>query len=743
MKRITVSIILFFSLTISIMAQGWPANYGGVMLQGFYWDSYSETSWANLTSQADELSKYFDIIWVPNSGNCLSTTSMGYSPIYWYDETSSFGDAAALNAMISTFKAKGTGIIEDVVINHRNGVTRWTDFPTETNPYDNTSYSMGLSDICANDEYNSSSSAADERTQYGSATGANDTGDNFDGCRDLDHTSANVQTNVKAYLKYLLNTLGYVGFRYDMVKGYSSSYTGIYNAYSNPTYSVGEYWDSSYDNVVGWINGTKVNDVIQSAAFDFPLKYSINSVFNNSTWSGLSNKGIAGASAMSRYAVTFVDNHDTYRNTSDKVSSNVLAANAFILAMPGTPCIFWPHWTAYKTELENMIIARKAAGVTNQSNITTQKEYGGGYVTEVTGSKARLLVLSGYVTGYNVDRYKAVSIGTADNPNYAFYISEDDPMSYHPDHLAAYFEVPSSYGQIYCYTWNGNTLISGDWPGTACLYVGTASNGNNIWRWETAGTTTTPANIIFTNKSSGSYQTADLTFTNGGYYVYDGTGSLSKTMNPTMSSAGYDRQFTESRHSTVCLPFAMTESEVSSLDGKLYKMGSYDSGTGTIHFTRVTSTEAYKPYMFIANSTAKSFDPYKWVAITTGSVSEDVSEGMHFTGTMERKQLVSNTTNTYFGYKESDGTFVKAGTTNGVYVNPYRCYFYTTANSGAKLDKIVFDDSTTGISTISTDNPDLSGNVYSMDGRIVRSAGCKSQLSKGIYIINGKKIVIR
>ncbi len=36
-------------------ATGWPANYEGVMLQGFYWDSYADTKWTNLESQADEL----------------------------------------------------------------------------------------------------------------------------------------------------------------------------------------------------------------------------------------------------------------------------------------------------------------------------------------------------------------------------------------------------------------------------------------------------------------------------------------------------------------------------------------------------------------------------------------------------------------------------------------------------------------------------------------------------------------
>lgn len=41
------------------------------------------------------------------------------------------------------------------------------------------------------------------------SAGAADTGDDFDGCRDLDHTSANVQKNIKLYLHFLLEEMGY------------------------------------------------------------------------------------------------------------------------------------------------------------------------------------------------------------------------------------------------------------------------------------------------------------------------------------------------------------------------------------------------------------------------------------------------------------------------------------------------------------------------------------------------------
>lgn len=131
MKQFFTLLLAIVGLPLGVMAQGWPANYS-VMLQGFYWDSYTDTQWANFTSQADTLSKYFKLIWVPQSGWCKSTTNMGYYPIYWFNQKSAFGSEQELRNMITTLKAKGTGVIADVVVNHKNGVSRWCDFANET-----------------------------------------------------------------------------------------------------------------------------------------------------------------------------------------------------------------------------------------------------------------------------------------------------------------------------------------------------------------------------------------------------------------------------------------------------------------------------------------------------------------------------------------------------------------------------------------------------------------------------------
>lgn len=391
----------------SVAGRGWPAMYGGVMLQGFYWDSYQATRWTTFTEKAQELGQNFDILWVPNSGSIDAngtSQSMGYMPVYWLKHNTCFGTEAQLREMIDTFHAHNTSVIMDMVINHKSGKTGWVDFPDETvtGPVTGEEYSMtwSLADICRTDEC---------VAQGYAATGAADEGEDFDGSRDLDHTSANVQKNVKAYQKFLLDELGYDGFRYDMSKGYAGYYTGLYNAASQPTFSVGEYWDGNAETLRWWLNETKQDDRIQTAVFDFSLKYPMQSAFAGGTWSALNDKGLAADNNYQRYSVTFVDNHDTGQNTNyDCLKTNVMPANAFILAMPGTPCIFYKHYNVYANEINNCIKARRAAGVHNQSAILTQQESNGGYILETQGTRGNLYLQVGYAvmngtpTGYEL-----------------------------------------------------------------------------------------------------------------------------------------------------------------------------------------------------------------------------------------------------------------------------------------------------------------------------------------------------
>ena len=564
MKHFFTLIFTLMGLPLGIMAQGWPANYGGVMLQGFYWDSYSDTQWTNLTSQADELSKYFNLIWVPQSGWCKSTHDMGYYPRYWFNQNSAFGTEKELRTMISTFKAKGTDIIADVVVNHKNGVSNWCDFANETvkgtgkntgKTYSVTWDNKDYTQICNNDEANKDSRSGAK----GKIKGAADTGLGDTGCRDLDHTNATTQQNIKTYEDFLLNEMGYTGFRYDFVKGYDPKYIKIYNEASKPKFSVGEYWqgtvtdtksgDHPFGGVKDWVDATGNT----SAAFDFPMKYLIRDAFGGN-WKELAKytkRTLVGIEPQ--YAVTFIDNHDTGEphDNPDPQRANVEAANAYILAMPGTPCIWISHWKSYKYTIKKCILARKIAGVTNTSRILKSEGQDNGYVLIVKGDKGNVMLLLGSPT-YDTTGYQLACEGL----NFKYYVSDGLNISevnsikredtghvipsfctVNDGEVCAFFEQPTSAnwkGDITCWAWDkSGNYTGGTWPGSKCEKVGTTSDGKNVWKWtwnrsyvkdKTAPASTTaslPTNIIFTNKKANSNsgaQTNDMAFKIGNYY---------------------------------------------------------------------------------------------------------------------------------------------------------------------------------------------------------------------------------
>ena len=396
MKRLFLFIHFAFYILHYTAAQGWPSDYGGVMLQGFYWNSYADTKWTNLESQAEELSRSFDLIWVPQSGWCGSMNNMGYTPKYYWTQRSAFGTEAELRSMIQTFKRLGTGLIADVVVNHREPTNGWFGYPVET--YQGETYQMLPTDICRNDD--GGKALAEAQRQGVSLSENNDTGEDWDGCRDVDHKSENVRRIIRAYTKYLIDDLGYTGFRYDMVKGFSAEYIAEYNQHSKPQFSVGEYWDSN-QNIKNWIRNTKGEDGNPtSAAFDFQFRYNVRDAINKGSWAYLkTDNRLIADNQMKPYAVTFVENHDMeYRSASeqqDPIRRDTLQANAFLLAMPGTPCVFLTHWMAYKPEIQLMIEARKLAGITNTSTYTTRFAQTTYYAAEITGHHTNLCVVVG------------------------------------------------------------------------------------------------------------------------------------------------------------------------------------------------------------------------------------------------------------------------------------------------------------------------------------------------------------
>ena len=538
MKKLYLTISLVLGV-LSANAQGWPENYSGVMLQGFYWDSFKETKWTTLEKQAAELGNYFSLVWLPQSGNCGDGKSMGYNPLYYWNQNSSFGTEAELRSLIKTFNANGIGTIADVVVNHRGTMTNWVDFPAET--YNGVTYQMLPTDICADDDGGETKNWASKNGYQLSAN--NDTGEGWSGMRDLDHKSTNVQKCVKAYTKYLVDDLGYTGFRYDMVKGFSASYVADYNNHAGVQFSIGENF-GNVEEAKRWIDGAKYNGTRMSAAFDFQFHYTLAKAVKEKNWTYLNAKAyhlVSSGSEYNRYAVTFVENHDTqYRSPSETgseaISSDIRACNAYLLAMPGTPCVFLKHWIDYKKDIKMMIEARKLAGITNTSTYTNMRQERGLSAIAVRGEGNKILIAvvgpdaatytptaafrklcegEGYVYYVNssvdtsgwdaiVKRIEAESVEEPEAP-----FEDRDVTIYVSTKLPAGWSSGSVNYWVWSYTDGSNLCNNKNWPGDKVTQTKTVDGTEWFYRTYSVTKANHPINIVLSS-GSGTPQTVDF-----------------------------------------------------------------------------------------------------------------------------------------------------------------------------------------------------------------------------------------
>ncbi|MDR1544745.1 MAG: starch-binding protein [Prevotellaceae bacterium] len=381
-----------------------------VMLQGFAWNSFSSTKWAQLTSQASEIGQYFDMIWLPPSSAAEGggSSNMGYHPRAWSSQSSSWGSSSELVALINALHANNCRVIADIVVNHRATGTGWCgNFITDNYGSGYTTYQLTASHICKDDE-------ASSRSECTLGTNNDYSGGTYAAARDLDHLQGYVRNAIKEYMKYLKNEFGYDGWRYDMTKGYNPIYAKEYSQANGGCYfSVSEYWDGDVNKLKNWVNAAET----AVSTFDFANKYAINSWNGGTNYSALANgtkpKGLIQDNAMKQYAVTFVDNHDTHppHENPQQYTGDVSKAYAYLLSNPGVPCIFWTHWVNKKQDIKNMITARKSVGLNANSDVQITNT-NGYYESHSTGTNGELICRIGNFTENTPSDYNLACSGS-------------------------------------------------------------------------------------------------------------------------------------------------------------------------------------------------------------------------------------------------------------------------------------------------------------------------------------------
>jgi len=326
----------------------------GVIMQAFYWDCPKLAGleykwWSHVRDQVEQLAQVgFTALWLPpvNKAGNVSGISMGYDPYDYYDlgefdqkgtKPTWFGSKAKLTSLIRAAHDRGLHVYADLVINHNSGGdaeeknpidgrTRWTKFTPKSGKF----------------ERNWEHFHPNQYELYDDGR--------FGDMPDLCHHHPYVYDEILKLARWMVEDIGFDGFRYDMVKGYGGWMVRAIQELrlrggSFRPFGVGECWDSDY-TIDQWLDEANAFSDNPASAFDFPQRYRLRDLCQQY---GFDLRALAYGGTLSRdrpfQAVTFVENHDVERD--DPIVQNKMLAYAYILTHEGYPCVFWRDYFEY------------------------------------------------------------------------------------------------------------------------------------------------------------------------------------------------------------------------------------------------------------------------------------------------------------------------------------------------------------------------------------------------------------
>lgn len=191
------------------------------------------------------------------------------------------------------------------------------------------------------------------------------------------------------------------------------------------------------------------------------------------------------------------------------------------------------------------------------------------------------------------------------------------------------------------------------------------------------------------------------------------------------------RTLVAKKWNTFCVPFD-TEIAGTALEGATVKAVGTIEGN-VINLVVSTKIEAGVPYLVMPTTGNIENPTFKNVTISVTTPIEADNDEYKFVGTYSPKTIKEGEFGTIWGVT-AEGKLAKinANTT----MKGLRAYFvFPTNTSAAKLN---FDGETTGINNIET-NATVNGKVYNLNGQYVGNS--LNGLKKGIYVVNGKKVI--
>ncbi len=381
----------------------------GTMMQYFHWDLPNDGNlWAEIATNAAVLGQAgITALWLPPPYKGRSQDDVGYGSYDLWDMgefnqkgtvRTKYGTRAQLEAAIAAAHASGIQIYIDTVFNHKGGadgsertigtpvnsenrnvdigppreIEVWTffNFPGRGGQYSQMQWHWPHFDSADYDQLTRQAGTIYRLGTKQFETGVSTEFGNYDFLlfTDIDSTNEDVRQDLFAWGRWLVQTFNIDGFRFDAAKhvryGLFSDFLDSVRG-ANPgrnLFAVGEHFTGDPATLNWWLDQTGR----RLSLFDFPLMFNFRAAADsggNFNMGNIFNNTLVQRSPVQ--AVTFVDNHDTYREHPIQDWFKPLAYALILLRGEGYPCLFYPDYygapgrQSHRTVLDQLLAVRR------------------------------------------------------------------------------------------------------------------------------------------------------------------------------------------------------------------------------------------------------------------------------------------------------------------------------------------------------------------------------------------------
>ena len=241
----------------------------------------------------------------------------------------------------------------------------------------------------------------------------------------------------------------------------------------------------------------------------------------------------------------------------------------------------------------------------------------------------------------------------------------------------------------------------------------------------------------------------DVEVTTELYYKLDATETLAdnKTAYGTKSDFFLDRTLVMNVWNTFASPFNITSDKMKEYFGAGYKVckldnTTFDGYTVTLNFVEANEIVAGHPYL-VKPTAADVVEPtFEGVDLNAATATTEETTYVDFIPTLGKTTIDGVSADNVLFLAE--GNKLKNPDQMPTDMKGFRAYFLLkNVPATARTFALNLGDETTGIVS-TTDYTDNTDSVYDLQGRRVSEFGIRnSELNKGVYIVNGRKVVIR